>query len=68
MDEHEKESEEEVTLEGEQVRLFRSVAARCNYLSQDRPDTMFAVNEICGEMACPTSGSWMGAAKNLSIS
>ena len=50
--------EDAVPLEGEKVRQFRSAAARCNYLSQDRPDAMLAVKDVCREMAKPTSGSW----------
>ena len=37
---------------------FRSLAARCNYLSLDRLDLQYAVKEICREMAKPTKGSW----------
>ena len=44
LDEKEKEEEEEdKPLEGDSVKLFRSIAARCNYLSQDRPELMLPV-------------------------
>ena len=58
VDEKEKQEEEDIKLEGEQVRTFRSISARCNYLSQDRPDLLYPVKEICREMATPTKGSW----------
>ena len=37
---------------------FRSIAARANYLPQDRPGIMFAAKEICRHMASPTNGAW----------
>ena len=52
------EDEEDQELEGENVMKFSSLAARCNYLSLDRPDLQYAVKEICREMAKPTKGSW----------
>ena len=55
-----KEEEDEATdvpLEGETARDFRMVAARCNYLSLDRPDIQFAVKESCRDMSSPTTGS-----------
>ena len=33
---------------------FRAVAARCNYVSSDRPDIQFSSKEICRWMANPT--------------
>ena len=53
-----KEGEDERELEGEQATECRALAARCNYLSMDRPDTQFAVKEACREMAKPTAGAW----------
>ena len=38
--------------------MYRSVAARCNYLAQDRPDVQYAVKEICRTMSKPDSESW----------
>ena len=52
------EDEEGQESEGENATKFRSLAARCNYLSLDRPDLQYAVKEICREMAKPTKGSW----------
>ena len=45
-------------LNGRDVTLFRGVAARCNYLGQDRPDIQFAAKEVCRGMARPTKGDW----------
>ena len=51
-------------LDNGEAAVFRSVAARANYLAQDRPDIMFAVKEICRSMSAPTVGS-MKALKRL---
>ena len=45
-------------LEKEEATLYRGIAARCNYLSSDRPDIQFSVKEACREMSAPTKGSW----------
>ena len=37
---------------------FRSIAARVNYLSLDRPDLQFAAKELCRMIARPTTGCW----------
>ena len=47
----------EVNIEGADATRFRGVAARCNYLSFDRPDLQYATKEVCREMAKPTTGS-----------
>ena len=44
--------------QGELIRSYRGLAARCNYLGPDRPDALFAIKEGCREMAKPTTGSW----------
>ena len=36
---------------------FRALAARANYLAQDRPDTNFASKELCREFAVPSVDS-----------
>ena len=41
-------------LEGNDVTLFRGLAARCNYLALDRPDLQYAAKEVCREMSSPT--------------
>ena len=45
-------------LEGSEASMFRALAARGNYLSQDRSDIQFAVKELCRNMSCPTSDDW----------
>ena len=61
-----KDSEEEnaVELTKEEAFAFRSIGARANYLSQDRPDIAYAVKEVCRSMSSPTIGS-MKALKRL---
>ena len=46
-------------LTGEKKRMFRSVAARANYLAQDRTDIRYATKELCRHMSKPTEGDWM---------
>ena len=36
---------------------FRAMAARANYLAQDRPDIAYACKEVCRDMAKPTEAS-----------
>ena len=38
--------------------MYRATAARCMYLSTDRPEIQFAVKEACREMAKPCQDSW----------
>ena len=40
--------------------VFRALAARANYLAQDRPDLQFAAKEICRYMSAPTDASEAG--------
>ena len=51
--------ENEVELGPEEVTNYRSIAARANYLSADRPDIMYAVKELCRGMAKPPKGHWL---------
>ena len=51
-------SDEDQELDKEKARLYRGIAARCNYLSADRPELQFAVKEACREMSRPTVFSW----------
>ena len=46
-------------LTGEKKRMFRSVAARANYLAQDRTDIRYATKELCRHMSKPTEDDWM---------
>ena len=43
----------DVPLTEEEAKLFRSGAARANYLSLDRPDMSFATKELCRRMSGP---------------
>ena len=43
---------------------FRMLAARCNYLAQDRPDIQYAAKEICRKMSAPDEAAW-GQLKRL---
>ena len=43
---------------GQEASMFRAIAARANYLSQDRSDIQFAVKELCKFMSAPTSKDW----------
>ena len=45
-------------LEGEEATRYRAIAARCNFLSIDRPDLQFSVKELCRDMSRPTDQSW----------
>ena len=53
--EEEDQSEE---LKGAEATRFRGVAARANYLAVDRPDTEYAVKEVCRRMSAPRKGDW----------
>ena len=49
----EEQLEAEIPLNPEEATAFRAVAARGNYLAQDRPDIQFAVKELCRCMSSP---------------
>ena len=58
-----KEQEEEDEDQDEELgqveaRQFRSVAARLNFVAQDRADIQFCTKEGCREMARPTRRAW----------
>ena len=42
-------------LDSAQATVFRALAARANYLSQDRPDASYASKELCRSFSRPTS-------------
>ena len=54
-----KQSECEEELCKEDAFKFRSLAARCNFLSLDRLDLQYACKEICRRMSSPRTGNWM---------
>ena len=43
-------------LEGAEARRYRELAARANYLAQDRIDIQYATKEVCRGMCDPTKG------------
>ena len=49
--------EEAMALTGQDVTLFRGLAARCKYLARDRPDIQYLAKEICRDMSAPTTTS-----------
>lgn len=50
------EEENAELLKEQDSRAFRELAARANYLAQDRPDIQYATKEICRGMCSPTRG------------
>lgn len=50
------EEENDERLAAKEAYAFRGLAARANYLAQDRADIQFAAKEICRGMAQPTRG------------
>jgi len=49
----EEKEEEEAPLREEEISVFRSGAAKANYLAMDRPDIAFAAKECCRHMSSP---------------
>ena len=45
---------DDVKLSKDDATTFRSLAARCNFLSADRPDIQYACKEICRRMSEPS--------------
>ena len=43
----------------EEAMNYRSIAARANDLSADRPDIIYAVKDLCRGVAKPTKGHWL---------
>ena len=41
-------------LVGDEIKMFRTIAARMNFLAQDCQDLRFPAEEICKEMSGPT--------------
>ena len=48
---------EDPLLTGADVTEYRSLSARLNYLSADRPDSQYADKELCRCMSSPTKFS-----------
>ena len=56
---NEKDEENDDELLGrEEATMYRALVARGNYLSQDRSDILFAVEELSRKMAEPTIGCY----------
>jgi len=49
---------EEQPLKEDLRTTYRSAAARCNYVSADRPDAQYSCKETCRWMSAPTTASW----------
>ena len=45
-------------MSGSDATRYRAIVARCNFLSIDRPDLMFASKECSRHMSNPTNGAW----------
>ncbi len=50
--------EDELEVEAGDATAFRDVAARINFLAQDRSDIQFSAKEVCRTTSSPTRGSW----------
>ena len=48
----------EFTLSPQDATTYRALAARCNYLAQDRPDISYASKELCREFSVPNLSSF----------
>ena len=46
-------------LDAEIASKYRALVARCNYLSTDRPDIAYSVEELARSMSNPSKGNWM---------
>ena len=47
----------EFTLSAQDAATYRALAARCNYIAQDRPDISYASKELCRELSEPNQSS-----------
>jgi len=56
--------DEDKPLTADKNTLYRGSAARCNYLSSDRPDIQYPSKEVCRFMAAPTELG-LGALKRI---
>ena len=57
-EEPEENAEDDEELDSVSAKQYRGIAARCNYLSSDRPELQFSVKDACREMSKPTVHSW----------
>ena len=49
---------QEYALSQQDATTYRALAARCNYMAQDRPDLSFSSKELCREFSVPSVGSF----------
>ena len=56
-DEIKRDDDDEV-LNAEYTTQYKSIVARANYLSTDRPDIQFAVKKLATSMSTPTNRNW----------
>ena len=49
----------EFILDSTEATLYRALAARANFLSQDRPDISFSIKELCREFSQPNQKSYL---------
>jgi len=49
---------EEQPLRDDLKTTYRAAAARCNYVSADRPDAQYACKETCRWMSAPSTTAW----------
>ena len=61
----ETDNDDDIEIEGADITRFRGVAARCNYLSFDRPDIIFATKEVCREMSRRRRGAYAGCVESV---
>ena len=61
--EKEAEAEEDIPLQGEELRNYQTQAARANYLCLDRPDIGFATKELMRRMSAPTQDDYAALKK-----
>ena len=55
------------SLTDQEKSKFRGVAARINYLAQDRADLQFAAQDLCRRMASPQVHDWEKGEKNRKV-
>jgi len=53
-----KEDDTTEVLDKQMTTRYRSLVARLNYMSSDRPDIQYTVKELCREMSSPTTTSF----------
>ena len=52
------EEDDDNELNEQEASSFRALAARANYLAQDRPDIQYATESLCRDLSSPKERSW----------